>query len=238
MEGMIKSSDKIGEIVTGFPKAIELLKEYRIDFCCGGNRPLSDAIKEQDIDEKELLNKLNKSYEKFQEIKLDDIDWRYESLTELADFIVNKHHVYMHKELPVLSELTAKILRVHGAGHSELSKVYKLFHTLKMELEEHLIKEEEIVFPFIKQYEKEHSDQVLDLALKAIKELEDEHEGAGKVLKELRLITSQYVVPEDGCSSYALTYKKLEEMESDLFSHIHLENNILFPRLMQEKGAH
>lgn len=238
MEGTIKGSEKIGEIVARFPKAIEVLKEYRIDFCCGGNRPLLEAIKEHNIDEKELLDKLNESYEKFQEIKLDDIDWRYESLIELIDFVVNKHHVYMHKELPVLSELTAKILRVHGAGHSELSKVYKLFHSLKMELEEHLIKEEEIVFPLIKQYEKEHSDEVLDHALKAIEELENEHEGAGKILKELRLITNQYVVPADGCITYEKTYAKLEEMESDLFSHIHLENNILFPRLMAEKGAH
>lgn len=238
MEGTIKSSDKIGEIVAGFPKAIETLKEYRIDFCCGGNRPLLEAIKEHNINEKELLDKLNEAYEKFQEIKVDDIDWRYESYSELIDFVVNKHHVYLHTELPVLSKLTTTILRVHGAGHSELSKVYKLFHNLKMELEEHLIKEEEIVFPLIKQYEKEHSEEVLDKAIKAIKELEDEHEGAGKILKELRPITNQYTAPKDGCETYNLTYSKLEEMESDLFSHIHLENNILFPRLMAEKGAH
>ncbi len=100
-----------------------------------------------------------------------------------------------------------------------------------MELEEHLIKEEEIVFPLIKEYETNPSDKVLEKTLKAIEELESEHDAAGDIIKELRKITDDFTAPSDGCETYDLTYKLLEDVESDLFQHIHLENNVMFPKL-------
>lgn len=232
--GAFHSSQKIGEIVTKFPKSADILKEYRIDFCCGGDRPLITAIREQGLNEAEILDRINNLYEEVKSVKTDDVDWEKESMSKLIDHVVNTHHAYLGVELPRISELTTKILRVHGEGHPELSKVHKLFHSLKMELEQHLIKEEEIEFPLIKKYEENPSKEALEKILKIEKELEEEHVGAGDILKELRKITKDYTVPEDGCNSYRLTYKKLEELEADTFQHIHLENNILFPRLENE----
>jgi regulator of cell morphogenesis and NO signaling len=227
------SSQKIGEIVTKFPKSADVLKEYRIDFCCGGDRTLLTAIKEQNLSEPEVLDRINNLYEEFKNMESEDKNWEGAPFSELVDHIVNVHHAYLQVELPKISELTAKILRVHGEHHPELSKVYKLFHSLKMELEQHVIKEETIQYPAIKEYEKNKTKAALDKAVNITKELEDEHVGAGDILKELRKVTNDYTVPEDGCNSYRLTYVKLMELEADTFQHIHLENNILFPRLME-----
>lgn len=232
MKYMFSGNDKIGDIVVKLPKASEVFKTFKIDFCCGGNRPLIEAINENGLNEEEILAKLQELYESVQELKSKDTDWAKASFSDLIDHIVNTHHSYLNQELPKLSELTRKIYRVHGEGHSELSDVYKLFHTLKMELEQHLIKEEEIVFPLIKQYEANPSDELLEKTINAINELEDEHEEAGTILKKLRKITDDYTVPSDGCQSYDLTFKGLELLESDVFQHVHLENNIMFPRLM------
>lgn len=226
------SSQKIGEIVTKFPKSADILKEYKIDFCCGGDRTLLTAIKEQNINEAEILEKINDLYDDFKKHETENKNWEEASFSELIDHIVNVHHAYLHVELPRISELTTKILRVHGEHHPELSRVYKLFHSLKMEFEEHMIKEETIQFTAIKEYEKNKTKAALDKAVNITKELEDEHAGVGDILKELRKVTNDYAVPGDGCNSYKLTYQKLIELESETFQHIHLENNILFPRLM------
>lgn len=235
MSKLFSSSEKIGDIAARFPKSMEIFKDYNIDFCCGGDRPLNEVLSEQNINEEEFLSKLEEAYEKLLGDS-SDTDWNTVPFSELIDYVVNTHHSYLVKNLPRLSELTAKILRVHGANHEELSKVYRLFHSLKMELEQHLIKEEEIVFPLIKQFEKAPSMETLNSAERVIKELEGEHEGAGDILKELRKVTSNYAVPDDGCNTYVLTYNLLEELEGDLFRHIHLENNILFPRLSKERS--
>jgi regulator of cell morphogenesis and NO signaling len=226
----ITSSEKIGDIVARFPKAGEIFTEYSIDFCCGGNRLLSEAIKEQGLDEKEILGRLGKSYQETLGLDQKDVDWRQASATKLIDHILNTHHVYMRRELPLLSDLSTTILRVHGASHGEvLSKVHRLFHNLKMEIDQHLIKEEEIVFPLIKDYAVNPNSSQLKKIVDLNSELMKEHDGVGDVLKELRRITDQFRVPEDGCPTYMKTYRKLEDLESNLFQHIHLENNILFP---------
>ena len=227
----IQSSEKIGDIVARFPKAGEIFTEYSIDFCCGGNRPLIEAIKEQNLDEKEVLEKLRKSYQKTLGQDQKDTYWRQAPTSKLIDHILNTHHVYMRRELPQLSDLSTTILRVHGAGHGELSQVHRLFHNLKLEIDQHLIKEEEIVFPLLKDYVENPTSSKLNKIVELNSELRKEHDGAGDVVKELRKVTDQYSVPSDGCPTYIMTYSKLEDMESNLFQHIHLENNILFPRL-------
>ena len=230
------SNQKIGDIVTKFPNAADIFKEYKIDFCCGGDRPLITAIKEQGINEAEILERINDSYEKLKNnLNSKDRNWMEAPFDELVDHIVNVHHGYLYENLPKISELTTKILRVHGENHPELSKVHKLFHTIKMELEAHLIEEETIQYPAIKAYLRSNSEADLDKAINIIKQLQDEHTGAGDILKELREVTNDYDVPANGCTTYRLTYSKLQEMESDIFQHIHLESNILFPRLYELK---
>lgn len=231
------SNQKIGDIVAKFPNASEVFKEYKIDFCCGGDRPLKAAIKEQGLNEQEVLNKINTLYEDFKnKNNLEEKNWVEAPFDQLVDHILNVHHAYLHENLPKIGELTAKILRVHGNSHPELFKVHKLFNSIKTELEAHLIKEETIQYPAIKEYEKTKTIADLDNAIKIIKELEEEHTGAGDILKELREVTDDYAVPDDGCPTFKLTYDKLQELESDLFQHIHLENNILFPRLFALKA--
>ena len=232
MNETFSSSEKIGDIVARFPKSGEIFTEYAIDFCCGGGRLLSEAIKEQDLDEKEILGRIEESYQKTLGYDKKDVDWRHAPPSKLIDHILNTHHVYMRRELPQLSDLSTTILRVHGATHGEvLSKVHRLFHNLKMEIDQHLIKEEEIVFPLIKDFSEAPISSQLKRVVELNSELMKEHDGAGDVLKELRKVTDQYSVPEDGCSTYVKTYSKLEDLESNLFQHIHLENNILFPSL-------
>lgn len=235
MEKVFTASDKLGDIVIKLPKVSEVFKRYNIDFCCGGQRPLAAAVQEQNLNESEILAALNKAYQEAESVKQDaNIDWWQESLSDLIDHIVNTHHAYLNQELPRLSENVTKILRVHGVHHGTvLSKVHKLFHSLKMELEQHLIKEEEILFPLIKEFEKNPAAPLLAKIRTTVEEVESEHTAAGDILKELRSITEQYAIPEDSCTTFRLTYEKLEELESDLFQHIHLENNILFPRLEQ-----
>lgn len=229
-------NQKIGEIVTKFPTAAEIFQKYRLDFCCGGDRTLSTAIKEDKvkISEEKILEEINKAYEIFLERseKSEKRDWTEAPIDELVDHIINTHHKYLFDNLPKISKLTMTILRVHGNTHPELSQVHKLFNSIKMELEEHLIKEETIQYPAIREYLKTKSKEDLRKAVNIIRDLEEEHTNAGNILKELRRVTNDYKIPDDVCETFELTYAKLQEMESDIFRHIHLENNILFPRLL------
>ncbi|SIQ55713.1 iron-sulfur cluster repair di-iron protein [Halanaerobium kushneri] len=232
---MFKLNDTVGNIVTEFPGAAEILKEHKIDFCCGGDRELGLAVKEDSNDNLEaekILKKINQNYSQ----KKDDYqkieDPKNLSQSQLIDYIVNNHHSFLQQYLPRLSELTKKILRAHRENHGEvLKKVHRLFSTLKMELEEHLIKEEEEIFPLIKEYSEQENDIKNKETLNAILELESEHDTAGEIIKELREVTADYQLPKDACNSFKLTYNLLKDLESDLFQHIHLENNILFARL-------
>lgn len=219
----------IGEIVSILPKASEVFKKYNIDFCCGGNRPLSAAIKEQGLNETEIMQNLEDAYYQTRELAK-NVDFRGMKSSELIDYIVNTHHAYLRRALPETGDLIAKVLRAHGSNHQELFNVHKLFNALKTELEQHLIKEEELLFPLIKKYDSNPSSELQGQISKVLEETEDEHEGAGNILKELRKITAEYTVPDDGCRTYELAYSMIQEIESDLFEHIHLENNILFRR--------
>jgi regulator of cell morphogenesis and NO signaling len=229
------STQKLGDIVNAFPKAADIFKEFKIDFCCGGNRPLKSALEEQKLNEEEVLNRLNSAYEEYQH-STKDKNWLEADTSEIVEHILNKHHAYLWSELPTIGKLSTTILRVHGAHHPELSKVHKLFNTLKMELEDHLAKEETIQYPAINEYVKSNSIEDLNKAVEVINELEAEHSGAGDILKELRAVTNDYKIPEDVCATFEKTYEKLQELESDMFQHIHLENNILFPRLRELAG--
>lgn len=224
------ASQNVGEIVTQFPKSADLFKEYRIDFCCGGDRLLGSVLKEANLDEGIVLDRINTLYEELKDTRHSERDWTQAPSSELIEHVVNTHHAYLNVELPRASELVTKILRVHGAHHPELATVYRLFHRLKMELEQHLIKEEEIEFPLLKEYETNPSGENQDKLQRILRELETEHEGAGDLLKELRKVTNDFEIPEDACNTYRLAYQKLEEIENDTFQHVHLENNILFPR--------
>lgn len=237
MKAVIERTDKVGDIVTHVPGADAVFKKYKIDFCCGGSKPLNEAIQQKNLNEEEVLQKLNEKLEQAQSVKEDRTDWTKVPYGQLVDHIVNTHHAYLYEELPRLSAYVTKVYRVHGPQRPELADVYKLFHALKTELEEHSIKEENDAFPLIKEYEQMPSGEKRTQLVNVIEELEQEHDHSGDLLKQLRGVTKGYALPEGACNTYTLTYQKLEVLESDLFTHIHLENNILFPRLLNENEA-
>lgn len=164
-----------------------------------------------------------------------EIDFQKLTMSELIEYIENKHHVYLRETLPMLSEYTNAILNAHGTSHMELFDLHRNFNIVRSELERHLVKEEKILFPMIIEYEMDGNKELLGDIIKGIRELDDEHAGAGDVLKEIRNITNDYKVPDDGCITYHLTFEKLKEMEYDIFDHIHLENNIIFKKMENEK---
>lgn len=226
----ISVTQSLGEIVAAVPAAAEIFKKYKIDFCCGGHRPLAEALQELNLDEKPVLKKLEDAYEQAQKLT-GQVDYRSMATADLVDYIINKHHVFVKRIMPEISELATTILRVHGPNHTDLFQVHKLYHTLKTDLDQHLIREEGILFPMIKAYAADPSAELLKKIRDQVGETEDEHVAAGNILKELRQVTADYQVPADGCTTYRKTFRKLQEFESDLFQHIHLENNILFVQI-------
>lgn len=236
MDKRFNGSEIVGDIAAGFPGAVNLFKEYRIDFCCGGNRTLSAALEQKQIDAGVFLERLNELFRQAREKQIRETDWREKTSGELIDHIVQTHHDYLRRELPLLSEFVAKISRVHGGAHPELTELHDRFHQMKQELEEHLAAEEEVIFPVIRQAEQTGAEADFSKAANTIEEMEDDHSTVGHLLHKIREITQDYRLPEDACRSYVVTYSKLEALEADMFEHIHLENNVLFPRYKSVSG--
>ena len=234
MNTVFETTQPIGEIVANFPTAGLIFKKYRIDFCCGGDRPLVEAVQAKGLDTEVIVAELNEIYQEAERRKERGTDWTALGYAELVDHVVNTHHAYLKNELAGLGEFVARIRNVHGSGHPELLQLDDLFRKVKSELEEHMIKEETIVFPLIKQYAAEGGRDILAKAVAAIDELEAEHSAVGEILSEMRDITSEYTLPPEACRTYTVTFQKLIELEDDMFQHIHLENNIMFPRLEKE----
>lgn len=230
----VTSLDRVGDIVVALPKSAEIFQRYRIDYCCGGDRVLQAVLEEQHLSTQVVLDELNALAQTLHER---GSDWQHMTPPQLVDHIVGTHHAFLWVNLPKLSELTTTILRVHGAHHPELRTLHALVGALKTELEGHLLKEETVQYPAIEAYFKTPSPQTLEPALSVIRELENEHLAAGNLLKQIREVTHDFTVPEDGCGTYRKTYELLEITEKDIFQHIHLENNLLFPQLANLHSA-
>jgi regulator of cell morphogenesis and NO signaling len=220
----ITANSLVKDIVNEVPKTSDVFKKYRIDFCCGGNIPLSQAAGHNTdtvIEELMVVCEKNQSQETNLEVWTDS--------DTIIDHVINHYHRATAEELTMLSPYVTKVSKVHGTSHPELLKVYELFYELKKELLEHMAKEEEVVFPLIKKLANgtvENREEAINM----IVELEKEHDHAGAILKELRSVTSDFSLPLDACGTYTLVYRRLEELEGLTFMHVHLENNILFPR--------
>ncbi len=227
----------LGEIVAAFPTAALIFKKYRIDFCCSGDRPLALAVEAKKLNVQDVIKELDEAYAAEAERKDRGVDWQSVDYASLVDHVVHTHHAYLKQELGGIAEFTNRIRNVHGSRHPELVRLDELFRQVRAELESHMQKEEAQIFPLVKQYAADGSRQALADAVKTIDELEAEHSAVGELLEEMRVITSDYALPPDACRSYTVTFQKLEELEDDMFQHIHLENNIMFPRLEKELSA-
>ena len=221
---------KIGDIVTQDFRAAEVFKKAGIDFCCGGSQSLEDACRDKKLDVAEIESELSKlensepgSSYKFNEWKLDF----------LCDYIVNTHHQTVMKLLPQLTFYTQKIAEVHGDNHPELSEIANLFAQVDTELRQHLCNEEEVLFPAIREVLKTNSAESKATIISEITRMTGEHEFAGGAMDKINELSHRYAVPEDGCNTYRVAYKLLEQFEDDLHIHVHLENNILYPKAMK-----
>ncbi|WP_186431252.1 iron-sulfur cluster repair di-iron protein [Clostridium sp. BSD9I1] len=233
MANNINVNQRLGEIVSIFPGSAEIFQKYKIDYCCGGHDSLKEALDEKVLAHENIVKELNDEYEKFKSSNGNYKDWRNEDPIVLMKHIQHVHHDYTYKALSEIDPLMRKILKVHFKHNSEeLLKVHKLFGTLKIELEEHLIKEEENLFPLIEQYEKAKDEETLKAIRKFIKETEDEHDTAGDIFKELEEITRDFKAPEGACTTFQLVYTKIDALEKDIFTHIYLENSVLFNMYM------
>jgi regulator of cell morphogenesis and NO signaling len=211
----------IGAIVAELPKASEIFGKYGIDFCCGGHRRLTEVMGQQGLDHEKIYQELQ-TLKEDRESSYAGSKFAEMSVEALTDYIEDTHHSYLREALPDIADLLSTILRVHGMNHKELFEVYKIFGTLKTDLEQHLLKEEAMLFPTMEEGTGKEAE-IKELATEIIRE----HEGAGALLERLRAITKDYQVPADACGTFAKTYAMLEELEKDLHQHIHLENNIL-----------
>ncbi len=221
----------IGEIVAEKLSRSRVFERYGLDYCCGGHVPLDKACREKGIDPKEVLDALSKSDTEVKDG--DNADWRKAGLTELADHIEATHHTYLKKELPRLNGLMEKVVAAHSGRHHELLKVAGTLNALTSELTEHLAKEEQMLFPIIRQMDSTgdtefHCGEVAN----PIRVMEMEHNNAGNALANLRSLTNDYQTPEDGCPTYQALFAGLSELEFDIHQHILKESSILFPRAM------
>lgn len=231
MEKLIRKDYSLGEVVTVYPVVVKKFNDMELDYCCGGSKSLEVALKEKGIDVDKFVEDLNKEFKEFKFENSQYVDWREKSSEELISHIVETHHGETFRLLKEIDPLMVKVFRVHFSHDPELlMKVHSLFGKLKCELEEHLLKEENILFPLMIKYDKAKDKKEKKEIEEDIRIIVNEHEAAGDILKELAEVTADYKVPEWGCISFKLLYDYLHDLEKDLFIHIHKENNILFPR--------
>lgn len=220
----------IAELVVERPERSRIFERFGIDYCCGGKRPLNDACRATGASPDAVVDALIESSQTDQSGI--ETDWSTASLGDLIDHIVTKHHAYLRTELPRLSQMGEKVARVHGERFTWLPKCHRTFEGLRAELEQHMMKEERVLFPMIKELENANGEVSLHCGnLNApISVMEHEHDNAGQAMITLRRLTSAFVPPEDACNTFRAWLHGLAELETDLHQHIHKENNVLFPR--------
>lgn len=234
-----KSDEKeetLGEIAAKDLRKAEVFKKYGLDFCCGGKKTVKEACEEKGMDVTKIEQELQQADKMPGSRPLPYLDW---SLDFLADYIVNTHHSYVRKAIPELRFYAEKVARVHGAQHPELGNIQPIVESICREMSSHMVKEEQVLFPYIKQLvnavkiSEVPQATHLNTVRTPINIMEMEHEVTGKNLEIIRSLSNNYQLPADACGSYSLFYKMLQEFEEDLHLHVHLENNILFPGALE-----
>lgn len=227
----------LSEIVTNNYKSAAIFEQYGLDFCCHGNKSLLDACKEKEINSEEVLSRLGK----FNQNNLGHNQERYNqwALDFLADYIVNVHHKYVRNLIPVILAHAEKVNFKHGQNHPEIISIANNFSVVYKDLKQHMMKEEQLLFPYIKYLVEVKSKSgkpekpFFGTIKNPIHMMEAEHESAGNLLAEIGELSKNYRLPADACNTFKVFYQELREFEEDLHKHIHLENNILFPRSIE-----
>ncbi|HZJ19025.1 MAG TPA: iron-sulfur cluster repair di-iron protein [Pricia sp.] len=231
-----ENEETLGALAAKDLRKAAIFKKYGLDFCCGGKKTVKEACAEKGLDATKVEQELQKMDKMPASRPMPYNEWH---LDFLADYIVNTHHSYVRKNLPDITTYADKVMKVHGDDHPELVEINNLVKKVSSELNAHIEKEENILFPKIRglvNRSKYTSSQKavgpVDLQ-HLIDRHEAEHESVGKELADIRKLSNNYALPEDACASYNLLYRMLDEFEDDLHLHIHLENNILFPKAVK-----
>lgn len=226
----------IGELVAGDYRTATIFKNHGIDFCCHGNRSIAIACQELNIPSQTLIEKLQQTLEEKGTSQTDYISW---PLDLLVDYIEKKHHRYVEAKIREIQPFLNRIVQVHGDGHPELSAITHLFNAAANELTSHMKKEEMVLFPYIRKMVKaqETKETIMSPPFGTIQNpvamMHQEHDTEGERFREITRLSQNYLPPVDACNTYRVTFSLLKEFEEDLHLHIHLENNILFPRAIE-----
>jgi len=226
----------IGELVAKDYRTASVFKKYSIDFCCQGNRTIEEACEKKNIDTKKVLEDLVAMMESKSESTTDYQSW---PLDLLADYIEKKHHRYVQEKTLEIQPYLDKICKVHGERHPELLKIKEEFNASAGELAAHMKKEELILFPFIRKMTQAKMENIkVDAAhfgtvINPIQMMMDEHTVEGNRFRKIEELSNNYTPPQDACNTYRVSFSLLKEFEQDLHLHIHLENNILFPKAIE-----
>jgi regulator of cell morphogenesis and NO signaling len=232
---MINSATTVREVALQMPESTRLFESLKIDYCCGGNQPLGQACASAGVDVDEVMEMLTGVGQSNEEGVL---EFQNASLPELITHILETHHVFTKSEMERLQALADKVLNAHGGNHPELVHLDELLTRLCADLKPHMFKEEQVLFPYIVAMSQaaDHNRAVpfapFGTVNNPVRMMMREHDTAGEILRELRMLTTDYTVPADACISYQTLYQALENFEKDLHQHIHVENNILFPRAL------
>jgi regulator of cell morphogenesis and NO signaling len=235
----VTSERRIGEIVAEDPRAAAVFRRFGIDFCCGGAKTLAQACAAAGVTEADVVQDLEEGTSAPIDGAPRFAEW---DLDFLCDYIVQNHHRYVRQAIAELPPLVTKVAEVHGPRHPELRDVARLFAFVVEELQAHMMKEEQVLFPIVQQLARaERIGQPVpappfgSIAF-PIQMMEMEHASAGDALAEARRLTGGYALPADGCATLAAVYRGLDAFEADLHQHVHLENNILFPKALALEG--
>lgn len=230
----------IGSLVAENFKAASVFQKFGIDFCCKGNRTIGEACETQNLNEQDVERELLSVMSKKEHTSIDYNSW---PLDLLADYIEKTHHRYVAEKIPEINTYLNKLCKVHGARHPELLTIYKHFLASAEELTMHMKKEEEILFPFVRSMIKAKSNNstlerpFFGTVQNPIAMMMMEHDNEGERFREISKLSNDYNAPEDGCTTYRVAFATLREFEENLHVHIHLENNILFPKAIELEAA-
>lgn len=236
MKEKIDINTTLGDFVAYYPKSRKVFEKLGFDYCCGGKQDIKAAAKDKKVKLKDLISELEAAINKTPE-KNEEKIWIDEPLSKVVNHILSTHHTFMHDELPYIAKLMNKVTLAHSEKHCEfLNWLNSIYQNFKNNLEEHLNIEETVLFPYILELEKSKKHKKPNMETKKFKKIIDllsaEHDVAGDALAEMRELTSDYVLPLDACKSFEELYEHLQALEDDLHKHVHLENTILFPRVV------
>jgi len=232
----IQENQIIGELVAKDYRTASVFKKYGIDFCCQGNRTIDEACQKKNIDSKSVVNDLDAIIQAQGENTTDYKSW---PLDLLADYIEKKHHRYVVEKTAEILPYLDKICRVHGERHPELFEINEHFNKTAGELAMHMKKEELILFPFVRKMAKVKQENTkleaphFGTVENPIQMMMHEHTTEGERFRKIEALSNNYTPPADACNTYRVTFSLLKEFEADLHLHIHLENNILFPKAIE-----